>query len=353
MGLSKEAELLLELIGKDFANRFLRISDCINDGNEVDETDIKIKVEKYGCLTIQLSKWFLDQGRIGNAAIAAQEGLITYAIAKYSELFNGNYKKWDDYGERNKVKQHILDIAACYIEGNKQNQNEKISNILTTFDYVRENIRNVNSHIGYEKEKTDVQIKEGKRQLENLVHYALREIGDTNQVLERDLDEQTLENFFRDYVEKISKYIQGTIAEVECFIEYAEGKQDKEKLRNGFPNAFSAFKKSNWNTKKSEICAKENVKSYLVKINILENILVKIGKKGDFTSEAKTVLIRMAEHYLGDKNATDEQAEKMAEKYIDSCKDGKEKEAGEILRNIIGSFDGKPLEFIKTLNIKR
>ena len=337
MGLSKEAELLLEMIGEDFANRFLRINDYRNGGNNDDETNMEIKVKKYGCLTIQLSKWFLDQGRIGNAAIAVQEGLITYALGKYSELFNGNLEKWDDYGERNKVKQHMLDMVAYYIEYNKEHANEKISNILTTFDYVRNNIRNVNSHIGYENEKTDAQIKEGKRQLENLVHYALREIGDANQALERNLDENTLENFFQDYIEKIKIYIQGAIAEAECFIAYAEGKRDKEKKRNGFPKSFSDFKKSDWNTKKSEICAKENVKSYLIKINTLENILGKIGKPGGFKDEAKTVLIRMAEQYIDNCN---------------DCKNKKETEAGEILRNMIRSFDGKPFAFIRMLKIK-
>ena len=45
----------------------------------------------------------------------------------------------------------------------------------------------------------------------------------------------------------------------------------------------------------------------------------------------------------------------MAEQYIDNCNDCKNKketEAGEILRNMIRSFDGKPFAFIRMLKIK-
>lgn len=64
---------IIEYIAEDFTQRF-NTADRQENGNI-----------KYGELTIAIAKWYCDQGRYGDAAIALQEGIITYALEKFEK----------------------------------------------------------------------------------------------------------------------------------------------------------------------------------------------------------------------------------------------------------------------------
>lgn len=67
--LPKQAVVLLNDMSRDFKRRFHNgPADC-----------------PYGYLTLKLAQWYYEQGRIVNAAIALQEGIITYVMENFSE----------------------------------------------------------------------------------------------------------------------------------------------------------------------------------------------------------------------------------------------------------------------------
>ena len=66
--LPKYAEILLAHISDDFGRRF---GGCRQSGT------------KYGLLSVKVAEWYLDQQRIGDAVVALQEGMITYAMERF------------------------------------------------------------------------------------------------------------------------------------------------------------------------------------------------------------------------------------------------------------------------------
>lgn len=149
-GLPAEARPLLLDIAKDFRDRF-----CQSRPDYV-----------YGYLTIQLAKWYDDQGRLGNAAIALQEGIITYVMERYPHLLYGvelTPENLFDYTKRDIVKKRIEWLA---------DMKEQVG---VNFCYVRTNIRNVNSHIVMQQ-VTQNHIREQQVIFNWLLTYMLEEV---------------------------------------------------------------------------------------------------------------------------------------------------------------------------------
>lgn len=69
--LSKSERLLLENISEEFQRRF--------------QQNVEDDEYSYARLTLSMAKWYLDQGRIGNAAIAVMEGSITCVMECFPE----------------------------------------------------------------------------------------------------------------------------------------------------------------------------------------------------------------------------------------------------------------------------
>lgn len=151
----QEARLLLQDISVDFQTRFGRFHDV-----------------SYGqsYLTIRLAEWFYEQGHIGNAAIALQEGMITYALERYPEVF----------GEETIADVHDYDRVRKDKPGFFAQIGRAGDAVMQAFDLVRLKIRNVNSHILNES-VTDQEISQNKEVLEDLLKYMVKEIESTTE----------------------------------------------------------------------------------------------------------------------------------------------------------------------------
>lgn len=173
LNLPEEAVILLRDIAKDFKNRFGQ----------------KQSSYYYGNLTIQLAKWYYEQGRIGNGAIALQEGVITYIMERYPNLLGAaSFKKKDlfDYYNRQPAKKVVESMKKSGVRA------------ASAFCYVRDNIRNVSSHILMKEiEKQDMQ--EQKTEFSWLLNYMLEELHE--EVVHEDGTENmsdSLKNFLCD-----------------------------------------------------------------------------------------------------------------------------------------------------------
>lgn len=145
--LPAEAALLLKDIGREFEERFGTIP----------------KDYPYGFLTIRLAQWFYDQGRISNAAVAVQEGMVTYLMERYPDCCWTESGNWKNHNEREKVKNLLIRIGAPH-------KKDAQSHMLGCFCRVKDQIRNVSSHILY----SDVSIEEAEQDvglLERLIDY--------------------------------------------------------------------------------------------------------------------------------------------------------------------------------------
>lgn len=139
-GLKKQAKLLLHDISNDFRQRFM--------GEEG-------KKYRYSGLTIHLAKWFLDQERIGNAAVALQEGMLTYVMERFPEktrlivriekrtLSERLEEFLFDYDNRECIKKAILLSEELDRELKAENE------------FIRHEIRNVSAHIKYQWEEKE------------------------------------------------------------------------------------------------------------------------------------------------------------------------------------------------------
>lgn len=154
--------IILNLISNDFKVRF---------GGCFDGT-VKFK---YTYLTLQLAKWYMEQGRIINAASAVQEAVITYLMEKFTDkatsyinesiensdrsniekptplepesgvirpgqLFNYNYRK---------IISSLFDSRIIY---NEETENkEQLSNYIKNYKKLKKDIRNIGAHTSYRK----------------------------------------------------------------------------------------------------------------------------------------------------------------------------------------------------------
>ena len=174
----QEARLLLQDISVDFQNRFGRFHDV-----------------SYGqsYLTIRLAEWFYEQGHIGNAAIALQEGMITYALERYPELFG--VTKEDDIFEYELRKDKTGQFAKISHEGDSA---------MLAFDSIRKHIRNVNSHI-LREEMSDADILDNKQKLKQLIDYMVEEVKKKEEGIVHKDGSRPLRQIFQQYQDVIQK----------------------------------------------------------------------------------------------------------------------------------------------------
>ena len=178
MGVPPEARLLLQDISVDFQNRFGRFHDV-----------------SYGqsYLTIRLAEWFYEQGHIGNAAIALQEGMITYALERYPEVFGVTEED---------------DIFQYELRKDKTGQFAKVSHIgdsaMLAFDSIRKHIRNVNSHI-LREEMSDADILNNKQKLKQLIDYMVEEVKEKEGAISHKDGSRPLRQIFQQYQDVIQK----------------------------------------------------------------------------------------------------------------------------------------------------
>ena len=174
----QEARLLLSDISKDFQNRFGRYQEV-----------------SYGqsYLTIRLAAWFYEQGHIGNAAIALQEGMITYALERYPELFG--VTKEDDIFEYELRKDKTGQFAKISHEGDSA---------MLAFDSIRKHIRNVNSHI-LREEMSDADILDNKQKLKQLIDYMVEEVKKKEGEIVHKDGSRPLRQIFQQYQDVIQK----------------------------------------------------------------------------------------------------------------------------------------------------
>lgn len=174
----QEARLLLSDISKDFQHRFGRYQEV-----------------SYGqsYLTIRLAAWFYEQGHIGNAAIALQEGMITYALERYPELFG--VTKEDDIFEYELRKDKTGQFAKISHEGDSA---------MLAFDSIRKHIRNVNSHI-LREEMSDADILDNKQKLKQLIDYMVEEVKKKEGEIVHKDGSRPLRQIFQQYQDVIQK----------------------------------------------------------------------------------------------------------------------------------------------------
>ncbi|MCD8133029.1 MAG: hypothetical protein LUE19_04140 [Clostridiales bacterium] len=136
--------LLMEDISRDFRERF----------------DTAGCEYPYGRLMIRLAEWYHMQGREGNAAIAAQEAILTYMLERYPNEVNHCLKMDPPKGF---PKEGTVDFSNpenlfCYSFRNPvkglldslkpdAGQNDEMAEFLTIYKSVKNNIRNVMAHI--------------------------------------------------------------------------------------------------------------------------------------------------------------------------------------------------------------
>ena len=137
--LPNQAIVLLSDIAEDFKKRFV--------------LDRPEKI-KYGYLTLRLSQWFLEQGRIGSAAIALQEGLITYLMERFNTL-SKKMNKFEDEGLTD--VEYLFDfhyrepVKNAIMNGNFKGNDE----FKEKSKKIRERLRNINAHILYKESSWD------------------------------------------------------------------------------------------------------------------------------------------------------------------------------------------------------
>ncbi len=156
-GLPEQAVLLLDNIADDFKSRFR-------------EKEYKWK---YGYLTICMAEWYRDLNRIGSAAAALQEGILTYIMERFQDEAQAicGYTKKSDLEEdwkqqflfkystrqdiREKVIQPLADIDSLKdFDEKMKNVTRMIRNTLAHFSYNDSPDENITEDISWLIERT-------------------------------------------------------------------------------------------------------------------------------------------------------------------------------------------------------
>lgn len=183
------AKELLQAIGEEFRKEFLqddRNPDLCNYGEG--------KYYSYAYLTLHLAKWYMKQGRIGNASVALQEGVTTFVMERWPEesniLIQKNRKNPDDYKDKiawianydnrkainalfllNDFNEHlILDSRENTAELNELSICEKMN-------IIRVLIRNPEAHILLKNDITEEHINKSHIVLESLINFMIAMVG--------------------------------------------------------------------------------------------------------------------------------------------------------------------------------
>ncbi|MCD8109842.1 MAG: hypothetical protein LUE14_07050 [Clostridiales bacterium] len=134
--------MLLDDISRDFRERF----------------DTARYSCPYSVLIIRLAEWYHMQGREGNAAIAAQETILTYMLERYPDEVN-DYLRINapkDYPKEGTIDFSKPENLFCYsfrnpvknlMDAFNPHEDDDMFDFLTTYKSVKKNIRNVMAHI--------------------------------------------------------------------------------------------------------------------------------------------------------------------------------------------------------------
>lgn len=206
--LPKYAKILLDRISNEFNERF-------NQSNK----NPGLKYEySYSFLTIKLAKWYMEQGRTGNAAIALQEGITTFIMERWPDEIKGGTKFKKD-AEDDKIKNDEFvkwlfdynnreEISKQFNEKNSDIKDDKCKEFLQDINIVRKYIRNPEAHILLQNDITMDEIKEYQVILKNRIYMMERIISNEN-----NSDEEILKKFepkgvspsFLEFIEKSNK----------------------------------------------------------------------------------------------------------------------------------------------------
>lgn len=146
---------LIQKIGKEFREEFDQ-NNCLEE--------LEYEGYSYSYLTLKLANWYLSQGRTGNAAVALQEGIITFIMESWGEETveylrlsgRSNKSKYDQnrvdwlfkYQFREPIKKILL---ADHLDWKTKLENESKDKDTLIFEekmsVVKNNIRNTGAHI--------------------------------------------------------------------------------------------------------------------------------------------------------------------------------------------------------------
>lgn len=245
MSLSEQARLMIQEIQKSYRERFL--SDEIH-------TPEWHTPEAY--LIEKMAELHTDLGNYGDAAIAFQEGLVTYVMENhlrnyFTEAYGlGTLGAFYDflhvYENRNAVKQHYDSKL-----NDLKNKNLPYNKFEQTYFEIKDNIRNAKAHFRSDKDDV-VTVAEMERWLRHNVRVLLKEMKRIELPSE---DSSQLEQRFSDYETRHQKaqQRQGNLANT-------KKKFFKKIFIQTFSGTFTLRSKKEWSN--------DSVKEYMHALNI-------------------------------------------------------------------------------------
>lgn len=163
--LPRQAKPLFGSMAEEFSERF--------GGNQ--DTSVK-----YSYLTIKLAEWFYEQGRIGNAAVALQEGILTYIMEKTPRIQNMEEEQRREYIFEYDNRKPVKESLEKYHRNKRSEFGEK-------YDLIRNRVRNPNAHIlwtGAEREK----IAMYNSSIKDVIGYMITEVNGGTSKIHTDLE---------------------------------------------------------------------------------------------------------------------------------------------------------------------
>lgn len=191
MPLPQQAKVMLESLAQDFKNRFI---------------DNKYKLHEkyeYTYILMKLSKLYMEQGRYNMAAIASQEGIITYIMERYlkeafkERLFLDNEAFWEyvqNFDDREEVKSYFDNYL-----NNKKGELEEKYPFGDYYKKIKDKIRNVGAHIiADEKMPT---LEDMEKWIYVSINSVLKDMGGEIEA-ESETVELRFEEIYKDFIER-------------------------------------------------------------------------------------------------------------------------------------------------------
>ncbi|MGN0465824.1 MAG: TIGR02221 family CRISPR-associated protein [Lachnospiraceae bacterium] len=190
--LSRQAKVMLEDLGKDFKRRFVDTEHKLNEKYE------------YTYILMKLSQLYMEQGRYNMAAIASQEGIITYILEKYLKedlrcsLFL-NDEEVKEYIKKFRNRERVKSYFDAYL--NKYKGEEALDKKYAFGGYykkIKNKIRNVGAHILPDEEMPN--LKEMEKWIYVSINSILKDMEETI-LLEHDTEivDLNFEEIYKDY----------------------------------------------------------------------------------------------------------------------------------------------------------
>lgn len=211
--------ILLKQISADFRSRFK------GGGNTQ---------AKYGILSFQIARWYYDQGRMNDAAIAMQEGMITYIMEMYPQecatLINKKDRTSEQDGDAIRREEALFDFNNREIirENVLDTRDMEGAEWLSEYKYICDNLRDPAMQMQYnafDKTALEVDMDAARRQIGRLIRKMLGDelAGDIAGCLKK-LNEMEDYDLFISYRRTYKEYEDG-VAIVRSLAEYLEGQQ--------------------------------------------------------------------------------------------------------------------------------